>query len=259
MTKHDFRLHTVETAPEASRKGLADVKQKFGRVPNFFAVAAESPAAINAYVSLSNIFRATALTPSEQQIVILAASAENKCGYCVAAHDKAYDALDDRRSLEAVLERMPLLSFDRRSRSKVVATLSKGLLSSPYLSFKAASWLIRKLWLAKADLWAGRGRVNKLSFVIHDFMDACRLERDRVEACAFMVMIQQGPMSMCLHNAKRDAFILAPIRLSGPRAERWWDPLSGQVTEQPLCTDDVRDRRGAKERRKSATTAAVVR
>lgn len=88
MTRHDFKLHTIETAPEASQKDLADVKQKFGRVPNFFAVAAESPAAISAYASLSNIFRATALTPAEQQIVILAASVENKCEYCVAAHSR---------------------------------------------------------------------------------------------------------------------------------------------------------------------------
>jgi uncharacterized peroxidase-related enzyme len=88
MSKHDFKLHTIETAPEASRKDLAEVKQKFGRVPNFFAVAAESPAAVNAYVSLSNIFRTTGLTPAEQQIVILAASVENKCEYCVAAHSR---------------------------------------------------------------------------------------------------------------------------------------------------------------------------
>jgi uncharacterized peroxidase-related enzyme len=88
MTKHAFKLHTIETAPEASRKGLAEVRQKFGRVPNFFAVTAESPAATNAYVSLSNIFRTTALTPTEQQIVILTTSVENKCTYCVAAHSK---------------------------------------------------------------------------------------------------------------------------------------------------------------------------
>src|SRR5690349_3440779 len=88
MTKHDFKLHTIETAPEASRNALAAVNKKFGRVPNFFGVTAESPAATNAYVSLSNIFQTTALTPAEQQIVILAASVENKCDYCVAAHSR---------------------------------------------------------------------------------------------------------------------------------------------------------------------------
>lgn len=92
MTKHDFRLHTLDTAPEASRKNLEQVKQKFGRVPNFFAVAAESPAAVNAYLSLSDIFRTTALTPAEQQIVILTASVENKCEYCIAAHTRGAKA-----------------------------------------------------------------------------------------------------------------------------------------------------------------------
>lgn len=92
MTKHAFKVHTLETAPEAARKDLLDVKQKYGRVPNFFAVAAESPAAVNAYVALSNVFRSTALTPAEQQIVILAASVENKCEYCVAAHSKGAKA-----------------------------------------------------------------------------------------------------------------------------------------------------------------------
>jgi molybdenum cofactor biosynthesis enzyme MoaA len=155
----------------------------------------------------------------------------NRYGMILVTNGRAYDALDDRRALEAVLERMPLLSFDRRSRSKVIATFIRGILTSPYLSFKAAGWLVRKAWQARTDLLASRGRVNKLSFVIHNFMDACRLERDRVHACSFMAITQRGPISMCLHNAKRDAFILAPIRLSGRDGERVWHPLSGEATE----------------------------
>src|SRR5262249_9126386 len=156
----------------------------------------------------------------------------NRYGMIFVANNRAYDALDDRRSLEALLKRMPLLSFDRRSRSKVIATFVKGILTSPYLSFKAAGWLLRKAWQAKSDLWAARGRVNKLSFVIHNFMDACRLERDRVDACTFMAMTQRGPISMCLHNAKRDAFILAPVRLSGSEGDRFWNPVSGELMEK---------------------------
>jgi molybdenum cofactor biosynthesis enzyme MoaA len=160
----------------------------------------------------------------------------NRYGMILVTNNRAYDALDDRQSLEAVLDRMPLLSFDRRSRTKVIATFVKGILSSPYLSLRAIGWLVRKGWQVRTDLWAARGRVNKLSFVIHDFMDACRLERDRVDACSFMAMTQRGPISMCLHNAKRDAFILAPVRLSGPDGERVWNPLSGEATENPAGT-----------------------
>lgn len=92
MTKHDYRLHTIDSAPTAARPDLEEVKRKFGRIPNFFAVAAESPAAVRAYLALSDAFRTTALTPAEQQIVILAASVENKCDYCVAAHSRGAKA-----------------------------------------------------------------------------------------------------------------------------------------------------------------------
>jgi uncharacterized peroxidase-related enzyme len=88
VTKHDFKLHTIETAPEGSRKNIAEVQKKYGRIPNFYAVAAESPAAVQAYMSLSDIFQTTALSPAEQNIVILTASVENKCDYCVAAHSR---------------------------------------------------------------------------------------------------------------------------------------------------------------------------
>ncbi len=158
----------------------------------------------------------------------------NRYGMIFVTNNRAFDALDDRRSVEALLERMPLLSFDRRSRAKVVWTFVKGILSDPYLSFRALGWLVRKAWQARADIWAARGRVNKLSFVVHNFMDACHLERDRIHACTFMAMTQGGPLSMCLHNAKRNAFILAPIRLNGPDGERFWNPLSGEVTENSV-------------------------
>jgi 7,8-dihydro-6-hydroxymethylpterin dimethyltransferase len=184
----------------------------------------------------------------------------NRYGMILVTNNRAYDALDDRRSLEAVLERMPLLSFDRRSRSKVLATFVKGILTSRHLSLKAVGWLIRKAWQARGDLWAARGRVNKLSFVIHDFMDACRLDRDRVEACSFMAMTQQGPISMCLHNAKRDAFILAPIRLSGSDGERFWDPISGKETEMPALTQQMPQpaHRTAKGRTRQTMAAAAA-
>jgi hypothetical protein len=183
----------------------------------------------------------------------------NRYGMIFVANGRAYDALDDQASLEALLERMPLLSLDRRSRSKVIATFIRGILSSPRLSFKAAGWLLRKVWQARMDLLAVHGRVNKLSFVIHNFMDARRLERDRVDACSFMAMTNRGPISMCLHNAKRDSFILAPIRLSGPGGERMWHPLSGEATEDSSLTQrpGKPNHRTAKGRLGRAETAAA--
>jgi hypothetical protein len=84
----------------------------------------------------------------------------------------------------------------------------------------------------RRDLVAARGRVNKLSFFVHNFMDACRLEKDRIEACVFMAATQDGPISMCLHNAKRDAFFLDPLRLERADGAWYWDPVSGELTRR---------------------------
>jgi uncharacterized peroxidase-related enzyme len=124
MTKHDFRLHTLETAPAGSRSDLEQVKARFGRVPNFFAVAAESPAAVNAYLSLSNILRSTALTPAEQQIVILTTSVENKCEYCIAAHSRSAKAAgvpDD--VIKAVVNRGAIADPKLEALRKIVSAI----------------------------------------------------------------------------------------------------------------------------------------
>ena len=91
----------------------------------------------------------------------------------------------------------------------------------------SGGWAARKLWAMRADLLAGRGRVGKLSFFIHDFMGACALDRERIDACAFMAATADGPVSMCLHNAKRDSFILQPVKLRTAAGEQVWDPLTG--------------------------------
>jgi len=143
---------------------------------------------------------------------------------------RAYDALDDRDLVRLIVGRMPHLRFDRRSRSHVVRTFAKGILMTPALWPRAAMWLARKTWQARQDLLAARGRVNKLSFLIHNFMDACRLDGERIEACTFMAATW-GPVSMCLHNSKRDNFILQPVRLQRPSGDRLWEPFSGAESE----------------------------
>ena len=64
-------------------------------------------------------------------------------------------------------------------------------------------------------------------------MDASALECERVPACSFMVMTAEGPLSMCVHNAKRDAFLLRPLAIKHAGEQLWWDPVSGRSSEQP--------------------------
>jgi uncharacterized peroxidase-related enzyme len=81
-----FTFHTIESAPEGSRALLADGQKRMGFIPNLYAGLAESPAALEAYFALSAALAKTELTPVEQQVVMLNASVENGCSYCVAAH-----------------------------------------------------------------------------------------------------------------------------------------------------------------------------
>jgi AhpD family alkylhydroperoxidase len=82
-----FPLHTQDSAPEASKPLLAQVESTFGFVSNLTATLAESPAALAGYLQLSaTIQEHSALSPQEQQIVMLAVSEANGCDYCMAAH-----------------------------------------------------------------------------------------------------------------------------------------------------------------------------
>ncbi len=79
-------IHSPETAPEASRPFLENAKKRFGFSPNILGALAESPAALEGYLSVAKLFSGTSFTATERQIVLIAASAKNGCAYCVAAH-----------------------------------------------------------------------------------------------------------------------------------------------------------------------------
>jgi hypothetical protein len=73
-------------------------------------------------------------------------------------------------------------------------------------------------------------RIGKITFFIHNFMDSSALDPERIRNCSFMVMTDDGPISMCEHNARRDEFILKPIALARRTASQaLWDPLSGKL------------------------------
>jgi len=170
----------------------------------------------------------------------------------LVVNGRAYDMLDDKKLFNDVLEHTAKLPFDRQDRSAAVRTLAKCVLGSPSLTRRGAAWLLRKLWHARGDLLRARGRVDKLTFFIHDFMDACSLEKERIDACVFTTATSEGPISMCLHNAKRDSFVLQPVRLGDGNG--FWNPLSNAITAQPDPVPQAIQlhRKAAKGRRKPA-------
>lgn len=81
-----YPVNTIDTAPEAARPILSAAQKGFGFVPNLLAVMSTAPALLEAYTTLARIFDNTSLNATERQIVLLAASRENGCAYCMAAH-----------------------------------------------------------------------------------------------------------------------------------------------------------------------------
>ncbi len=81
-----FTNHTIDSAPEGSKGFLEKAQKNLGFVPNLYGSLAESPIALEAYGAISDRFSKTSLSPTEQQVVLLVASVENGCEFCVAAH-----------------------------------------------------------------------------------------------------------------------------------------------------------------------------
>ena len=75
-----------DNAPQEARGLLEKAEQNYGFVPNILGVMANSPALLEAYMSLSRIFENTSFSAAEKQTVLLAVSTENDCGYCKSAH-----------------------------------------------------------------------------------------------------------------------------------------------------------------------------
>ena len=87
-----FTPLSVETAPEKCRPILEYVQKSFKFIPNLFGVFANSPTLLEGYVGLEKAFDKGSLSAVERQIILLSASVENSCGYCIAAHSTVLKA-----------------------------------------------------------------------------------------------------------------------------------------------------------------------
>ena len=82
----NFTIHTLDTAPEAAKGDLRMAERSFGFIPNLLGVMAEAPITLRAYLDLTDLLGKSSFTPIEQQVMMIAGSVSNECGYCVAAH-----------------------------------------------------------------------------------------------------------------------------------------------------------------------------
>lgn len=145
----------------------------------------------------------------------------NRTAVLLVVNGHAHDAFADSAFVQRFMRETAHLRIDRGTPWRSLRSLVRASLARPGLSLAALRWGVALVWRLRRDLLAARGRFHKLTLFTHNFMDACALDADRIDACVFMAITQDGPLSMCAYNAQRDAYLLRPLQtLSGT-----WQPL----------------------------------
>jgi molybdenum cofactor biosynthesis enzyme MoaA len=145
----------------------------------------------------------------------------NRNAVLLVANGRAHDAFADAGFVQRFMHETAHLTIDRGTPWRALRSLLFAALARPALTLATLRWLLALAWRMKRDLLAARGRVHKLTLFTHNFMDACQLDPERIDACVFMAMTQDGPLSMCAYNARRDDFLLRPLKTSAGE----WQPL----------------------------------
>ena len=142
----------------------------------------------------------------------------------ISINSKTYSIPFSAEFIAEWLEDFRHITFDRRLSIKSnVGKFIKATTKKPKWIYKFLFALKFSLLLEMTiNLIKSRGKIERLAFFIHNFMDANELEQDRIDGCSFMVMTHKGPVSMCEHNAHRDDYILSPIQINGTEI---WEPL----------------------------------
>ncbi len=77
---------SIDAAPASARSHLEAVHAQIGSVPNLFRLVANSPAALEGYLSMSGALAKGRLPAQTRERIALAVAQINECGYCLSAH-----------------------------------------------------------------------------------------------------------------------------------------------------------------------------
>ena len=99
-----FPVHTIDSAPDASRPSLQHLQQSFGMIPNIAGAMATSPILIGSLVALfQKVHGEGSFTEPQIQTVLLTDAVTNACEWAVAFHTAlALDAGLDVADVQAM-------------------------------------------------------------------------------------------------------------------------------------------------------------
>jgi uncharacterized radical SAM superfamily Fe-S cluster-containing enzyme len=153
----------------------------------------------------------------------------NSVSYVLLAKDRFLDLNADPEIFAAIIRETTDLKYSRLNAFVTSARVFAWALSKPAFILLILRRLVAFAARHAKALWTGRGEIRKLTLIIHNFMDAAELDPERVAACSFMVATDRGFVSMCAHNAAREAFIRKPLAIATAEGTKVWDPLTGQI------------------------------
>lgn len=152
----------------------------------------------------------------------------NRYGMSLIVNNRAYDLFSETELISELQAATADITLDRKHKWHTTKQILYWLLLRPKYLGSIAKWTIRLLKQTRSELIKSKGKVNTLSFFIHNFMDACQLDQERLDACIFKTMTRDGPVSMCGHNAKRDEYILQTIPIMIEQEIKFWHPLEAK-------------------------------
>ena len=83
---HGFPIHTLDSAPDASKPLLDGLRRNVGMIPNLAAGMAESPPLLDGFLTVRRVYQEGTFTGAEVQMISLVAALENDCAWCMAFH-----------------------------------------------------------------------------------------------------------------------------------------------------------------------------
>tara|TARA_R110000868_G_scaffold61509_2_gene186881 strand:- start:30 stop:581 length:552 start_codon:yes stop_codon:yes gene_type:complete len=81
-----LKIHTIESAPEASKPLLEGSQKAYGMIPGLHGVLAGAPNILKAYQTLHELFVDSSFNNEELTVVWQSINVEHACHYCVPAH-----------------------------------------------------------------------------------------------------------------------------------------------------------------------------
>ena len=98
-----FPHHTLDSAPERSRRRMAGIERAFGYLPAAVGLMATSPETLEAFSAANAEFERSSLDPISREVVVMTIAGRYDCHVCIAMHTAQLERLDAPANLTAAL------------------------------------------------------------------------------------------------------------------------------------------------------------